>query len=131
MRAVELCVGAGGLALGISRAGFDQVTVADSDEQACETLRRNKDNNVPYVRNWNIIEADISELDFSQYIGIDLLSGGPPCQPFSHGGKRDGRSDETGDVRDGLDGLDLNRKQDGLVPPGSVLAARGRSGAVP
>ena len=43
---------------------------------------------------WNIVEADISELDFSDYLGTDILTGGPPCQPFSRGGKRDGRSDE-------------------------------------
>jgi DNA (cytosine-5)-methyltransferase 1 len=94
LRALELCVGAGGLALGVSRAGFNQVTVIDKDEDACETLRRNKKRGTGYVRDWKIVEGDISKLNFSRYLGIDMLSGGPPCQPFSRGGKRDGRSDE-------------------------------------
>ena len=41
----------------------------------------------------------------------------------------DARSDEAGDVGHRLDGLDLNAEQDGLVPPGGVLAPRGRRGA--
>jgi DNA (cytosine-5)-methyltransferase 1 len=94
LQALELCVGAGGLALGTARAGFDDVTVIDNHGQTCETLRRNKRSHVTHIRNWNVIEADIGELNFSEYSGIDLLSGGPPCQPFSQGGKRHGRSDD-------------------------------------
>jgi DNA (cytosine-5)-methyltransferase 1 len=91
---LELCVGAGGLALGLARAGFSDATVIDIDKQACETLRRNKEGKAEHVRNWNIVEADISDLKFSDYADIGLLSGGPPCQPFSRGGKRDGRLDQ-------------------------------------
>jgi DNA (cytosine-5)-methyltransferase 1 len=94
LRALELCVGAGGLALGTSLAGLTEVTVIDNDPHACETLRQNKKNNASHVRDWEIIEADISELDFSEYVKSDVLTGGPPCQPFSRGGKRDGRADE-------------------------------------
>jgi DNA (cytosine-5)-methyltransferase 1 len=94
LRALELCVGAGGLALGTSLAGLTDVTVIDNDSLACETLRQNKKNQSPHVRDWRIVEADISELDFSEYAKPDVLTGGPPCQPFSRGGKRDGRTDE-------------------------------------
>lgn len=93
LRSLELCVGAGGLALGVARAGFQHVAVIDSNESCCETLRQNRANNVPHVRDWEIVEADIGKLDFSKYVGIELLSGGPPCQPFSQAGKRNGRSD--------------------------------------
>src|SRR5579859_1882257 len=93
LRSLELCVGGGGLALGTARAGFHHEAVIDSDGLSCETLRLNKQNDITHVRDWEIIEADISESGFSKYSGIDLLSGGPPCQPFSQAGRRHGRSD--------------------------------------
>lgn len=94
LRAVELCVGAGGLALGASGAGVTETTVIDNDRNACQTLRQNKVNRAAYTHNWTIVEADIGELDFSRYAEPDILVGGPPCQPFSRGGKRNGRTDE-------------------------------------
>ncbi len=94
LRSLELFVGAGGLALGEARAGFRSVAVIDSDNRSCETLKSNKKNKVAHVRDWTVLEEDVSEIEFSKYGEIDLLSGGPPCQPFSQGGKRDGRSDE-------------------------------------
>ena len=93
LRSLELCVGGGGLALGTARVGFQHEAVIDSDNSSCETLRCNKQNKVAYVRDWEIIESDISKLSFSEYSGIDLLSGGPPCQPFSQAGARNGRTD--------------------------------------
>jgi DNA (cytosine-5)-methyltransferase 1 len=83
---LELFAGAGGLALGTARAGFEHAAVIDLHAESCETLRQNKRNNVAHVRDWEILETDISDLDFSGYAGIDLLSGGPPCQPFSQAG---------------------------------------------
>jgi len=94
-RSLELFVGAGGLALGAARAGFEHVAALDWDENACHTLRRNKAAGVDHVRCWEIIEVDVREHDFTQYGGsVDVVFGGPPCQPFSIGGKHRGHEDE-------------------------------------
>lgn len=53
------------------------------DDKACETLRCNQRKRVANVGDWEILEDDVSDLDFSEYVGIDLLSGGPPWQSFS------------------------------------------------
>jgi len=64
LRSLELFVGAGGLALGTARAGFEHVAVVDLHNPSCETLRYNKRNNVAHVRDWEILETDISALAF-------------------------------------------------------------------
>ena len=94
-QSIELFVGAGGLALGAARAGFHHVAVLDWDENACSTLRRNKADGMEYVRDWDVIEGDVRHHDFEQYQGrVHLVSGGPPCQPFSTGGKHQGHTDD-------------------------------------
>jgi DNA (cytosine-5)-methyltransferase 1 len=93
LRSLELFVGAGGLALGIARAGFSHVAVIDSHEAACETLRLNKRNAVCHVCDWEVVKADAGRINFGEYQRVDLLGGGPPCQPFSRAGKRTGRAD--------------------------------------
>ena len=86
----ELFAGAGGLALGLERAGFKHVFLNEIDKSACQTLRHNR----PH---WNIIEGDVSFQDFSQFQGeVDLLSGGFPCQAFSYAGKKMGFEDVRG-----------------------------------
>lgn len=95
MRSVELFVGAGGLGLGISRAGFKPLLVADWDHDSCETIRQNKRRRVAHMRHWPITEGDVRDLSFSDIPqGVDLLAGGPPCQPFSICGKHRGSGDE-------------------------------------
>lgn len=84
---LELCAGGGGAALGLEQAGFSHVVLVDNDKHACATLRRNR----PY---WNVIEADITRFDASYWRGVDLLSGGLPCPPFSIAGKQLGAKDD-------------------------------------
>jgi len=94
LNSVELFTGAGGLALGSELAGFRTKAVVERDKWACSTLRSNVERGHPLVSSWNIHETDVREFDFTS-IGesIDLVSGGPPCQPFSLGGKHRGNQD--------------------------------------
>jgi DNA (cytosine-5)-methyltransferase 1 len=93
-RSLELFVGAGGLALGAARAGFEHAAVLDWNENACRTLRRNKVAGVDYVRDWDIIEFDVCKYRFESFAGkVEVVFGGPPCQPFSIGGKHLGHAD--------------------------------------
>ena len=92
MRAVELFAGAGGLGMGLSLAGFKPEAVVEWDKWACDTVRENVTRGYPPVIDWQVFEGDVREwiMDFSctpQSEGIDLVAGGPPCQPFSMGGK--------------------------------------------
>lgn len=91
MRSIELFAGAGGLALGITNAGFTHDVIVEWDKNACGTIR---ENNARGITRWPLAQADIRDFDFSGYgEGIDLLAGGPPCQPFSIGGKHAGFND--------------------------------------
>ncbi len=84
---LELCAGGGGAALGIEQAGFTHIALIDNNKQACETLLLNRPS-------WNVIYSDIRYLDVTPWHGIDLLSGGLPCPPFSIAGKQLGEEDE-------------------------------------
>lgn len=87
---IELFAGAGGLALGLEEAGIKGKAFVEFNHPACETLRHNRPN-------WNVIEDDIHNVDFSQYRDtIDLVSGGAPCQAFSYAGKKLGFGDTRG-----------------------------------
>ena len=95
MNSIELFAGAGGLALGTAKAGFEHTAVLDWDANACKTLRRNKADGVEHVRDWEIVQGDARKYDFAQHAGdVDFVCGGPPCQPFSIGGKHLGHQDD-------------------------------------
>ena len=94
MRSVELFAGCGGLAFGLAEAGFEHELVVENDPQASGTLALNKDRGVRHFSKWSVASQDVRSIDYSRIRGeIDLVSGGPPCQPFSIGGKHKGPSD--------------------------------------
>ena len=94
---IELFAGAGGLALGLEQAGFDNLLSNDFDKDACETLRINRPD-------WKILCEPIEDLANRNLLELlnlkegelDLLSGGYPCQSFSYAGKRLGLNDIRG-----------------------------------
>jgi DNA-cytosine methyltransferase len=87
---IELFAGGGGLALGMSLAGFHHVLLNEFETSACKTLKFNKPE-------WNVIEGDVRHIDFTPLRGkIDFLSGGFPCQAFSYAGKGAGFGDTRG-----------------------------------
>lgn len=94
---VELFAGAGGLALGLEQAGFDNLLSNDFDKDSCNTLKINRPN-------WNIMCEPIEDLSNRNLLEmlnlkegeLDLLSGGYPCQSFSYAGKRLGLNDIRG-----------------------------------
>jgi DNA (cytosine-5)-methyltransferase 1 len=95
LRSIELFAGAGGLAIGTSRAGFHHEAVLEWDHNACQTLRLNRAAGHGHCGDWNVIRRDISEYDFKPHHGgVEFVSGGPPCQPFSLGGKHRGHVDQ-------------------------------------
>ncbi len=93
MHSVELFAGAGGLAIGMSNAGFSHAAVIEWDHDACETFRENQRDNFQAVEKWPLFEGDVREFDYSRLTNVVVVSGGPPCQPFSLGGKHRGHLD--------------------------------------
>jgi DNA (cytosine-5)-methyltransferase 1 len=87
---LELFAGAGGLALGLEKAGLSCKLLNELDPWACKTLRKNRPN-------WNVVEGDVTEESFLKFKGkIDVVTGGFPCQSFSYAGKKRGLDDARG-----------------------------------
>ncbi|HTD23947.1 MAG TPA: DNA cytosine methyltransferase [Terriglobales bacterium] len=84
---LELCAGAGGQALGLEHAGIEHAGLIEINASACRTLRLNRPG-------WNVIETDLNDFDGSPFQGVDIISGGLPCPPFSIAGKQLGKNDE-------------------------------------
>lgn len=102
LRVLEICAGGGGQAIGLKRAGFSSVALIESNPSACATLRHNN-------LGWDVIEADIRDVDYSQFKDVDLIAGGVPCQPFSQTGDRRGHEDERDMFPVALDIIDQIR----------------------
>lgn len=80
LSSLDLFSGAGGLTLGLHQAGFRPELAVELNADACETF-------VGVFPKITVEPKPISEFDFRRFEGIDLVAGGPPCQPFSSGGK--------------------------------------------
>jgi len=88
MNSLELFAGAGGLGMGLCSAGFHPVGVIEKDEDCCETIRQNALRGAKQMRGWKLVGTDVKDVNFRVFEDkLDLVSGGPPCQPFSLGGK--------------------------------------------
>ena len=84
--ALDLCSGCGGMAEAARQSGYTHKALIEIDARCADTLRRNGFTNV--------INKPLGEVDLSPYQGVDLLTAGLPCQPWSIGGKDTGPRDE-------------------------------------
>ena len=77
-----------------SRAGFRPQAVIEWDRYCCDTIRENQARGTKPVSHWPLFQGDVRGFDYSAVPGsLDLLSAGPPCQPFSICGKHRGHKD--------------------------------------
>lgn len=86
MNSLEIFSGAGGLALGLEQAGFRHSAFVEFNKHACTSLRHN-------FAPGKVFEGDIRDFDLGSLSNIDVVAGGPPCQPFSMGGKHQANAD--------------------------------------
>lgn len=86
-KVISLYSGAGGLDYGFEAAGFDTKVAVEMDHDCCETLRANR-------KSWEVVERSIFDVSSEELLEkasakrgeVDVVIGGPPCQPFSKAG---------------------------------------------
>tara|TARA_B100000768_G_scaffold84190_1_gene79600 strand:+ start:1450 stop:2721 length:1272 start_codon:yes stop_codon:yes gene_type:complete len=89
-KVLELFAGAGGLAVGMEKAGIKCAALNEIDKWACQTLRENRPK-------WDVLEGDVKSFDFTKYNNqVEIVTGGFPCQAFSYAGKKLGLQDARG-----------------------------------
>ena len=86
MKTLEIFSGAGGLAKGLELSGFEHAAFVEFNKHACNSLYEN-------FNPERVFFGDIKDFNFNNLEQIDLVAGGPPCQPFSLGGKHGANQD--------------------------------------
>ncbi|EIJ41309.1 DNA-methyltransferase Dcm [Beggiatoa alba B18LD] len=87
MKSLEIFSGTGGLAKGLEMAGFEHASFVEFNKDACVSLRKNFNPNL-------VFEGDIADFDLNNLEQVDIVAGGPPCQPFSLAGKHQAHRDK-------------------------------------
>lgn len=88
MKAIDLFCGPGGLSLGLRRSGIEPELCVEFNKDAITTY-------AGHHAECLHLNKDVREIGFTPYRGrIDIVVGGPPCQPFSSGGLRRGMNDK-------------------------------------
>jgi DNA (cytosine-5)-methyltransferase 1 len=123
LKSIDLFAGCGGLSLGLHYAGWDGLFAVERDPMAFSTFQNNfLESAAPYrsfedwpgwlpKRNHDIKEllaSDVVRKHLESLRGsVDLMAGGPPCQGFSVGGRRDGADERNDLVFHMLDAVEL------------------------
>lgn len=83
LTAIETFCGAGGMSLGLQSALIDVRLAMDLNPQAVETYNRNISNHCHVLDAAEVTGQQLLELAGLSGTGVDIISGGPPCQGFS------------------------------------------------